>query len=89
VNKHDGRFVDSDVNSSDSESVESDSSDEQPVAVQKNVSKPSAKSNVDLLLELDDCEFLKFVDCVFSYVACLVGKRYIYGRGAHNWHIMM
>ncbi|XP_022172802.1 AP-3 complex subunit beta-1 [Myzus persicae] len=54
VNKNSGHFVDSDVNSSDSESVESDSSDEQHVAVQKNVSKPSTKSNVDLLLELDD-----------------------------------
>lgn len=40
--------------SSDSESVESDSSDEHPIAVQKNVPKPPAKSNVDLLLELDD-----------------------------------
>jgi len=57
MNTSSGRFVDSDENSSDSESVESDSSDEHPVAVQKNVSKPSAKSNVDLLLELDDCEF--------------------------------
>jgi len=59
--------VDSDVNSSDSESVESDSSDEQVVAVQKNVSNPSAKSNVDLLLELDDCEFLKFGDSVLLH----------------------
>jgi len=56
MNTNPGRFVDSDENSSDSESVESDSSDEHPVAV-KNVSKPSTKSNVDLLLELDDCEF--------------------------------
>lgn len=57
MNTNTGRFVDSDENSSDSESVESDSSDEHPVSVQKNVSKPSTKSNVDLLLELDDCEF--------------------------------
>lgn len=57
MNTNAGRFVDSDENSSDSESVESDSSDENPVSVQKNVSKPSTKSNVDLLLELDDCEF--------------------------------
>ncbi|XP_001948771.2 AP-3 complex subunit beta-1 isoform X1 [Acyrthosiphon pisum] len=49
-----GGFVDSDEDSSDSESVESDSSDEHAVVVHKNVSKPSAKSNVDLLLELDD-----------------------------------
>ncbi|XP_026822007.1 AP-3 complex subunit beta-1 isoform X1 [Rhopalosiphum maidis] len=52
--KNQGRFIDSDENSSDSESVESDSSDEHVIAVQKNVPKPSAKSNVDLLLELDD-----------------------------------
>jgi len=58
MNTNTGHFVDSDENSSDSESVESDSSDEHAVVVQKNVSKPSAKSNVDLLLELDDCEFL-------------------------------
>lgn len=57
MNTKAGRFVDSDEDSSDSESVESDSSDEPAVVVQKNVSKPSAKSNVDLLLELDDCEF--------------------------------
>lgn len=63
MNTNSGHFVDSDVNSSDSESVESDSSDEQVVAVKKNVTKPSssAKSNVDLLLELDDCEFLKLL----------------------------
>ncbi|CAI6362350.1 unnamed protein product [Macrosiphum euphorbiae] len=54
MNTKAGRFVDSDEDSSDSESVESDSSDEPAVVVQKNVSKPSAKSNVDLLLELDD-----------------------------------
>ncbi|XP_060873005.1 AP-3 complex subunit beta-1 isoform X2 [Metopolophium dirhodum] len=57
MNTNAGRFVDSDEDSSDSESVESDSSDEHAVVVQKNVSKqskPSAKSNVDLLLELDD-----------------------------------
>ncbi|XP_025190462.1 AP-3 complex subunit beta-2 isoform X2 [Melanaphis sacchari] len=52
MNQNQGHFVDSDVNSSDSESVESDSSDEH--VVQKNVPKPSVKSNVDLLLELDD-----------------------------------
>jgi len=56
MNTNAGRFMDSDEDSSEGESVESDSSDE-PAVVQKNVSKPSAKSNVDLLLELDDCEF--------------------------------
>jgi len=55
--------------SSDSESVESDSSDEHPVAVQKNVPKSPAKSNVDLLLELDDCEFLKLL-----YYVCIPNR---------------
>jgi len=59
MDKNAGRFVDSDVDSSDSESVESDSSDERVVTVKKTVTKPSTKSNVDLLLELDDCEFFK------------------------------